>query len=128
MSASEIPGDQTSPPSPGRCSSERCFSAIALHPRRTPLAIGIALFVELLQSPPRLASTFGYLVDLLAAVPSVVFGLWGANFLGPRLVPLYDWLEAHFGWIPFFAGPASATGRTMLTVGVVLAIMIVCRS
>ena len=90
----------------------------------TPLAIGIALFVTF-YSHRRLASSLGYVVDLLAAVPSVIFGLWGANFLGPRLVPLYDWLAGHFGWIPFFAGPASATGRTMLTAGLVLAIMVV---
>jgi len=98
-------------------------SAIALL-IATPLAIGIALFVTF-YSHRRLASTLGYVVDLLAAVPSVVFGLWGANFLGPRLVPLYGWLADHFGWIPFFAGPASATGRTMLTAGLVLAIMVV---
>jgi phosphate transport system permease protein len=57
-------------------------------------------------------------------VPSVVFGLWGANFLGPQLVPFYDWLAAHLGFIPLFAGPPSATGRTMFTAGLVLAIMI----
>jgi len=45
--------------------------------------------------------------------------------VGPRLVPFYGWLEAHFGWIPFFSGPASATGRTMLTAGIVLAIMVI---
>jgi phosphate transport system permease protein len=98
-------------------------SAIALV-LGTPLAVGIALFISF-YSHRRLASSLGYMIDLLAAVPSVVFGLWGANFLGPRLVPLYDWLEAHLGWVPFFAGPASPTGRTMMTAGVVLAIMIV---
>ena len=98
-------------------------SAIALV-IATPLAIGIALFVSF-YSPRRLAGSLGYVIDLLAAVPSVVFGLWGANFVGPRLVPFYGWLEAHFGWIPFFRGPASATGRTMLTAGIVLAIMVV---
>lgn len=90
----------------------------------TPLAVGIALFVTF-YSPRRLAGTLGYLIDLLAAVPSVVFGLWGANFLGPRLVPLYQWLAEHLSWIPFFAGPASPTGRTMFSAGVVLAIMII---
>jgi phosphate transport system permease protein len=90
----------------------------------TPLAVGIALYVNF-YCPRRLAGTLGYLIDLLAAVPSVVFGLWGANFLGPRLVPLYQWLAEHLSWIPFFAGPASATGRTMFTAGVVLSIMVV---
>jgi phosphate transport system permease protein len=90
----------------------------------TPLAVGIALFVAF-YSPRRFSSSVGFLIDLLAAVPSVVFGLWGATFLGPRLVPLYQWLAEHFSWVPFFAGPASATGRTMMTAGLVLAIMIV---
>ncbi len=46
------------------------------------------------------------------------------GFLGPRLVPLYEWLDQHLGWLPFFAGPASTTGRTILTAAIVLAIMI----
>jgi phosphate transport system permease protein len=97
-------------------------SAIALIVA-TPLAIGIALFVTQ-YAPAKVAAPFGYLVDLLAAVPSVVIGLWGANYLGTHLVPVYQWLGAHLSWIPFFAGPASATGRTMMTAGLVLAIMI----
>jgi phosphate transport system permease protein len=66
----------------------------------------------------------GYVVDLLAAVPSVVYGLWGIGFLGPRLVPVYGWLADHASWVPLFAGPASTTGRTILTAGIVLAIMV----
>ena len=57
-------------------------------------------------------------------MPSVVYGLWGIGFLAPRLVPLYEWLDAHLGFIPFFAGPASATGRTIMTASIVLAVMI----
>jgi phosphate transport system permease protein len=60
----------------------------------------------------------------LAAIPSVVYGLWGIYFLAPRMVPLFQWLEDHVGFLPFFSGPTSTTGRTMLTVGVVLAVMI----
>jgi len=89
----------------------------------TPLAIGIALFISH-YAPRRVASGLGYLVDLLAAIPSVVYGLWGIAFLAPHLVPLYQWLERHLGFIPLFAGPTSATGRTMLTAGLVLAVMI----
>ena len=89
----------------------------------TPLAIGVALAVSH-YAPRRLAAPLGYMVDLLAAVPSVVYGLWGIGFLGPRLVPLYEWLDQHLGWLPFFAGPASTTGRTILTAAIVLAIMI----
>jgi phosphate transport system permease protein len=75
-------------------------------------------------APRRLARPLGYVVDLLAAVPSVVYGLWGIGFLGPQLVPAYDWLAEHASFLPFFAGPASTTGRTMLTAGLVLAIMV----
>jgi phosphate transport system permease protein len=88
-----------------------------------PLAIGVALSVSH-YAPRRLAIAIGYLVDLLAAVPSVVYGLWGIGFLGPHLVPVYDWLATHVGWIPLFAGPASNTGRTILTASIVLAIMV----
>jgi phosphate transport system permease protein len=89
----------------------------------TPLAIGIALFISH-YAPRRLASGLGYVVDLLAAIPSIIYGLWGFLWLGPRLVPAYRWLEDNLGFLPFFAGPASVTGRTMFTAGVVLAVMI----
>jgi len=90
----------------------------------TPLAIGVAMVVAF-YAPRRMAGTVSYLIDLLAAVPSVVYGLWGIGFLGPRLKPLYSWLEQHLGFLPFFAGPASSTGRTILTASIVLAIMVV---
>jgi phosphate transport system permease protein len=89
----------------------------------TPLSVGVALFISH-YAPRRLAGPLGYLIDLLAAVPSVVYGLWGIFYLAPRMVPLFGWLAAHMSFIPLFAGPASVTGRTMLTVGVVLAVMI----
>jgi phosphate transport system permease protein len=88
-----------------------------------PLALGVALSVSH-YAPRRIAVAIGYLVDLLAAVPSVVYGLWGIGFLGPRLVPVYEWLAEHLGFVPFFDGPASNTGRTILTASIVLAIMI----
>jgi phosphate transport system permease protein len=89
----------------------------------TPLSIGVALVISH-YAPRRLAKPLGYLVDLLAAVPSVVYGLWGLAFLGVHLSPAYAWLEQHLGWIPLFAGPASTTGRTILTASIVLAIMV----
>jgi phosphate transport system permease protein len=89
----------------------------------TPLAVGVALFVTHYASR-RVAQGLGYVVDLLAAIPSIVYGFWGIAWLAPRLTPFYAWLQAHLGFLPFFAGPASATGRTMLTVGLVLAVMI----
>ncbi|GAA4727217.1 phosphate ABC transporter permease subunit PstC [Modestobacter marinus] len=88
-----------------------------------PLAVAIALFITHF-APRRLAMGLGYLVDLLAAIPSIVYGFWGITWLAPKLVPFYQWLEANLGFIPLFSGPASATGRTMLTAGIVLAIMI----
>jgi phosphate transport system permease protein len=88
-----------------------------------PLALGVALSVSH-YAPRRIAVAIGYLVDLLAAVPSVVYGLWGIGFLGPRLVPVYEWLAEHLGFVPFFDGPASNTGRTIFTASIVLAIMI----
>ena len=88
-----------------------------------PLSIGVALAVSH-YAPRRIAVATGYLVDLLAAVPSVVYGLWGIGFLGPRMVPVYQWLADHLGFVPLFDGPASNTGRTILTAGIVLAIMI----
>ncbi len=88
-----------------------------------PLSIGIALFISH-YAPRKLAQTLGYIVDLLAAVPSVVFGLWGIGVLAPAAQPIYSWLVDNLGWIPFFAGPVSGTGRTILTAAIVLAVMI----
>ena len=88
-----------------------------------PFAIGIALFVSH-YAPRRLAGPIGYVMDLLAAIPSVVYGLWGGGVLNTYLVPLHDWLYDNLSFIPLFAGPPSVTGRTMLTAGVVLAIMV----
>ena len=89
-----------------------------------PFAIGIALFVSH-YAPPRIASVLAYLIDLLAAVPSVVFGLWGGRYLAGYLQPFQVWLHEHFGWLPFFGpGPPTPNGRSLFTAGVVLAIMI----
>ena len=89
----------------------------------TPLAVGIALFITY-YAPRRLAQALGYVVDLLAAIPSIVFGFWGIAWFAPKLVPFYEWLHEHLSWIPLFAGPPSPTGRTMFTAALVLAVMI----
>jgi phosphate transport system permease protein len=89
----------------------------------TPLSIGIALFISH-YAPRRLSQTLGYIIDLLAAVPSVVFGLWGITVLAPFVQPFYAWLTQNLGWIPLFAPPASGTGRTILTAAIVLAVMV----
>ena len=89
-----------------------------------PLSIGIALFISH-YAPRKVAQTLGYIIDLLAAVPSVVFGLWGISVLAPFVQPFYVSLTENLGWLPFFAGDPSGTGRTVLTVAVVLAVMII---
>ncbi len=88
-----------------------------------PLAVAVALFITH-YAPRRLARNLAYLVDLLAAIPSIIYGLWGIAVLGPAAVGLQQWLADHLGFVPFFEGPASATGRTMLVVGIVLGLMI----
>ncbi len=89
-----------------------------------PISLGIALFISH-YAPRRVAQTLGYIIDLLAAVPSVVFGLWGIKILAPAVVPLYTWLVDNMGWFPLFTPPVSGTGRTILTVAIVLAVMII---
>ncbi len=89
----------------------------------TPIAIGIALFISH-YAPRRLANALGYVVDLLAAIPSVVYGLWGGLVLSPMVQPVWEALGRWLGWLPFFSGTVSPTGRVMMTVAVVLAVMI----
>ncbi len=88
-----------------------------------PVAIGVALFISH-YAPRKLAQPLGYVIDLLAAVPSVVFGLWGAEVLAPAVKGSYAWLNDNLGFIPFFSGQVSGTGRTILTAAVVLATMV----
>ncbi len=89
-----------------------------------PLSYGIALFISH-YAPRQLAQGLGYIIDFLAAVPSVVFGLWGIKVLAPAVTPLYNWLVQNIGWFPLFSPPVSGTGRTILTVAIVLAVMII---
>ncbi len=88
----------------------------------TPLSIGVAVFlVE--QAPKSVARPIGFLVELLAAIPSVVYGLWAIFVLAPFLrVYVQPPLQEYFGWLPFFKG--TPTGIGMFTGGVILAIMI----
>ena len=66
-----------------------------------PVGYGIALFTAH-YAPRRVAAPLGYLVDLLAAVPSIIYGLWGLEFLMPRSIGLFEWLNDHLGFIPIF--------------------------
>jgi phosphate transport system permease protein len=90
-----------------------------------PVAVGIAVYLTQ-YAPRRLATFFSGLVDLLAAVPSIVFGLWGALVLAPAIVPIEMFLNDELGWFPLFAdGNVSLSGGgTIFTAGVVLAVMI----
>ncbi|MFI6007966.1 phosphate ABC transporter permease subunit PstC [Streptomyces sp. NPDC051243] len=87
-----------------------------------PIAVAIALFLTH-YAPRKLGGPIAYVIDLLAAVPSIVYGLWGALILVPQMDGLFHWLNDYFGWTGIFSweeGPA----RSMLTVGILLAIMI----
>ena len=89
-----------------------------------PFSIAVALFISH-YAPRRIAGPVAYVIDLLAAVPSVVYGLWGGLALGQAMKPVINWLYDNLGFLPIFAGPPSVTGRTMLTAAIVLAIMVV---
>ncbi|MGB8257539.1 MAG: phosphate ABC transporter permease subunit PstC, partial [Pseudonocardiaceae bacterium] len=65
-----------------------------------PLATGVALYISE-YAPRRLRRTMINTIDLMAAVPGVVYGLWGAALLNPEAIPLTRWLSSTFGWVPF---------------------------
>jgi phosphate transport system permease protein len=89
-----------------------------------PVAIGIALFMTH-YAPRRVGGALAYIVDLLAAVPSIVYGLWGALFLVPHMTGLTSWLDHYFGWTVIFDQSNAGTApRNLFTVGILLAIMI----
>ncbi|MFJ2114650.1 MULTISPECIES: phosphate ABC transporter permease subunit PstC [unclassified Streptomyces] len=88
-----------------------------------PIAVGIALFISH-YAPRKLASPLAYVVDLLAAVPSIIYGIWGAVVLVPYLDGLNSWLDQYFAWTYIFDQTQPGVARNMLTVGILLAIMI----
>ena len=100
--------------------SSLCALALAV-----PVSIGIAVFLTQ-YAPTRLSRPFGALVDLLAAVPSIVFGLWGIFVLAPQLEPIEAFLNRDLGWLFLFKGGnvSLAGGGNIFTAGVVLAVMI----
>jgi phosphate ABC transporter permease protein PstC len=88
-----------------------------------PIAVATAVYlVEL--CPQRLKGLLTIMVDLLAAVPSVVYGLWGFYFLIPKLKPIEQWFTDTFSFIPFFGGSGTIAGPNYFIAGLVLAIMI----
>ncbi len=92
-----------------------------------PVALGVAIFV-VEYAPRRLATWLGYLIDMLATVPSVVYGLWGLVFLVPHIRGFQHFLATNFGWIPMFDDPndrTSVASQSIFVAAIVLAIMVV---
>ncbi|WP_229696639.1 phosphate ABC transporter permease subunit PstC [Streptomyces lasiicapitis] len=98
-----------------------------------PLATGAALYISE-YAPPRLRQTLISVVDLMAAVPSVVYGLWGVFFLQDKVIPTARWIAAYLGWIPLFdvdgadpadpLAPASVYTSSTFIAGLVVGMMI----
>jgi phosphate transport system permease protein len=88
-----------------------------------PVGIGIALFIAHYASR-RLAAGLAFVTDLLAAVPSIIFGMWGLQFLTPHMAGLGQWLNDYLGFIPLFSNDTGQYSKSILIAGVVLAIMV----
>ena len=89
-----------------------------------PLAVAVALFISHI-APRRIANTLAYIVDLLAAIPSIVYGLWGIFVLGPAIVPVLDWLVAQPGLHPHSSrAPHPSRAAPCSPPALVLAVMI----
>jgi phosphate transport system permease protein len=86
------------------------------------LGVAVAIFLTQDFLPAALQTVFKNIVELLAAIPSVVYGLWGIFVLIPMIRPVCDWIYHHFSWIPFFG--TTLAGPGMLPAALVLAIMI----
>ncbi|MDQ2838819.1 MAG: phosphate ABC transporter permease subunit PstC [Actinomycetota bacterium] len=87
-----------------------------------PVAIGIALFITQ-YAAKRLARPVAYVIDLLAAIPSIIYGIWGIEVLAPKIQPVADFFTNNLGWFPLFKDN-NVKGGTIFTGGVVLAVMI----
>ncbi len=97
-------------------------SAIALV-LATPISISAALFLTEL-APRKIAKPFGFLIEMLAAIPSVVYGLWGIFFLAPFVRDhIQPFFSKYFGFLPFFKGPPFGIG--IFTAGLILSVMII---
>jgi phosphate transport system permease protein len=87
-----------------------------------PIGIGVAIFLNEDFLPPRIKQPIVFLIELLAAIPSVVYGLWGIFVLIPILRPFGIWLNSTLGWIPIFS--TAPAGPGIYAAGIVLSIMI----
>ncbi|MEH1769217.1 phosphate ABC transporter permease subunit PstC [Nostoc sp.] len=86
-----------------------------------PIGVGTAIVLSEDFLPAKVKLVLVFAVELLAAIPSVVYGVWGIFVLVPILTSLGKWLNGYFSWLPFFS--TSPTGPGMLPAGVILAIM-----
>lgn len=96
-------------------------SAIALF-LAIPLGVGTAVFLSEDFLPLSVRTPLVFMVELLAAIPSIVYGLWGIFVLAPAIAPILEWLHNSFGWLPLFATVPG--NRSMLIAGIILTIMI----
>ena len=87
-----------------------------------PVGVAVALFITQ-YAPTWMRRPAASLVDLLAAVPSIVYGLWGLIAFAPVFKPVQGWIESALGWFPLFA-PTGISGGTIFFIGIVLAIMV----
>lgn len=99
------------------------ISAVIAMLLAVPVGIGIALYIAH-YATKRASAPLGFIVDLLAAVPSIIFGLWGLYILMPQTVGLWQWLNDHLGFIPLFANDTGVYTRSIAVASIVLAIMI----
>lgn len=88
-----------------------------------PIGVGTAILLSENFLPTQVRTVTVFLVELLAAIPSVVYGIWGIFVLVPILNEIGKWIHTYFGWIPLFSTPP--TGPSMFPAGVILAVMIV---
>jgi len=88
-----------------------------------PVGIGIALFIAF-YAPRPVAAALAFVTDLLAAVPSIIFGLWGLAVLMPNMEGTARWLDEYLGWIPLFQNDLNIYTKSLFIAGVVLAIMV----
>lgn len=87
-----------------------------------PLGVGVAVFLTEDFLPPQIVQPIAFVIELLAAIPSVVYGLWGIFVFLPAIKPLMQAINQAFGWIPFFS--TAPGGRYLLGASLVLATMI----
>lgn len=87
-----------------------------------PVGVGIALFLSEDFLPDKIKQPIVFLIELLAAIPSVIYGIWGIFVFIPFIRPFGNWLHQNLGWIPLFSTPPAGPG--VYVAGIILAVMI----